>query len=47
MAGMAIKAPDFMLKTFDKFKAPPDIDLEGGEIKSIEEVYLHSIFFYK
>uniref|UniRef100_A0AC34F1Q7 FYVE, RhoGEF and PH domain-containing protein 4 n=1 Tax=Panagrolaimus sp. ES5 TaxID=591445 RepID=A0AC34F1Q7_9BILA len=26
-----------MLQTFDKFKIPPDINLQGGEIKSIEE----------
>lgn len=43
MAGMAIKPPDFMLQTFDKFKIPPDINLQGGEIKSIEEV-CHFLF---
>uniref|UniRef100_A0A7E4VFE8 Rho guanine nucleotide exchange factor 10 n=1 Tax=Panagrellus redivivus TaxID=6233 RepID=A0A7E4VFE8_PANRE len=38
MAGMTVKAPDFMLRAFDKFNIPPDIDLNNGQqIKSIEE----------
>jgi hypothetical protein len=35
---MALKAPEFMIDTFKKFQPPPDIDLEGGTLLSVEEV---------
>uniref|UniRef100_A0A914CED2 DH domain-containing protein n=2 Tax=Acrobeloides nanus TaxID=290746 RepID=A0A914CED2_9BILA len=34
---MALKAPEFMIDTFKKFQPPPDIDLEGGTLLSVEE----------